>query len=236
MQTTNSKKILIVDDELHIREIIKFTLQKAGMLVSEANNGLEALKFLESSTPDLIVLDVTMPELDGLETCKVIRKSSEIPILFLSARDEEIDRVLGLEIGADDYVTKPFSPRELLARVNVILKRTLRITLAASSEAKPKVLEYGKLKIEPEAHKAYWEEQEINLTATEFNLLLTFMEQPLKVHTRNNLINHLYFSEFVSDRTIDSHIRRLRSKYFEIGAGSIIETVHGVGYKLVNTK
>ena len=224
------KKILVVDDEFHIREIIKYTLQKAGMMVFEAENGKEALSIFESILPDLIVLDITMPELDGLETCKEIRKKSEIPILFLSARDEEIDRIVGLEIGADDYVIKPFSPRELLARINVILKRIMKTSLPAQIATNFK---YGNIALRTETHQAFWKEQEINLTATEFNLLLTFLEQPQKVYTRNNLIHSLYFSEFISDRTIDSHIRRLRQKYSEAGADSIIETVHGIGYKLV---
>src|ERR1700742_4708024 len=138
-------RILAVDDDLHIREVIRVALRKAGMTVTEARDGKEGLARFAADRPDLIILDIGMPELDGLEVCRQIRKSSDVPILFLTARDDEIDRVLGLEIGGDDYVTKPFSPRELIARVNVILRR---ITVRDMDE-KPVALAQGALPIDP---------------------------------------------------------------------------------------
>ena len=144
-------RILIVDDDLHIREVIRVALRKAGMTVFEARDGKEALSRFPADRPDLIVLDIGMPEFDGLDVCREIRKTSDVPILFLSARDDEIDRVLGLEIGGDDYVTKPFSPRELVARVNVILRRA---TSRATDKTSSTPLAQGRLSVDPEQHVA----------------------------------------------------------------------------------
>ncbi len=142
-------KILVVDDDPHIREVISFALDKANMAVMLANDGKQALESFTKSPVDLIILDINMPEMDGLECCREIRKTSEVPILFLSSRDDEIDRILGLEIGGDDYVTKPFSPRELVARVNVILKRTL-LSASVSKENSAVKLSHGRLQLDTE--------------------------------------------------------------------------------------
>src|SRR5438552_5988786 len=158
-------RILIVDDDLHIREVIRVALRKAGMTVTEARDGKEALTRFAADRPDLIVLDIGMPEFDGLEVCREIRKSSDVPILFLSARDDEIDRVLGLEIGGDDYVTKPFSPRELVARVNVILRR---MTSRAIDKDSSTPLAQGGLSVDPEQHVAAFAGTPLRLTAIEF--------------------------------------------------------------------
>jgi two-component system, OmpR family, response regulator len=168
-----------------------------------------------------------MPEMDGLELCKILRKTSEIPILFLSSRDEEIDRIIGFEIGGDDYVTKPFSPRELVARVNAILKRSATHTITTEER-----LQKGALRIESESYSAYWYDTLITLTATEFMLLSTLLKQPKRLFTRDALMDNAYGNVTVSDRTIDSHIRRIRQKFAQHGAYSIIETSHGIGYKL----
>jgi two-component system OmpR family response regulator len=177
---------------------------------------------------DLIVLDIGMPEMDGLEVCRQIRKNSDVPILFLSARDEEIDRVLGLEIGGDDYVTKPFSARELVARVNVILKR------ARNGGAKgPAVMSHGQVRLDVARHGVWFGDRELSLTALEFEILAAFMGRPEVVFNREQIMSAAYgASTFVSDRTIDSHIRNLRAKFADAGCGSIIETVHGVGFRL----
>jgi two-component system, OmpR family, response regulator len=224
-----TKHILVADDDAHIREVISFALEKAGMKVTLAGDGREALARFNAAI-DLIVLDINMPELDGLEVCKELRKASDIPILFLSSRDDEIDRILGLEIGGDDYVTKPFSPRELVARINVILKRRVNVP---NTPAPAQNLGHGKLRIYPEQHAASWDGQPINLTATEFAMLMLLASQPNRVFNRDAIMDKAYaYHVFVSDRTIDSHIRHIRQKFAEAGCPAIIETVHGVGYKL----
>lgn len=222
--------ILIVDDDSHIREVISFALEKAGMKTRAARNGSEALQFFNATGADLIVLDINMPELDGLDVCRELRKTSDVPILFLSSRDDEIDRILGLEIGGDDYVTKPFSPRELVARVNVILKRARNNPTEGNTEAPMK---YGRLALDPLAHRVTWDETPASLTATEFSILHGFLRQPGRVFDRDAVISNAYgVNIHVSDRTIDSHIRHIRAKFRELGCEALIETVHGVGYKL----
>ena len=225
------KKILVVDDDPHIREVISFALEKAEMSVTLANDGKQALNSFEKISADLIVLDINMPEMDGLECCREIRKTSDVPILFLSSRDDEIDRILGLEIGGDDYVTKPFSPRELVARVNVILKRTQNNPSINNDEAI--VLAHGKLHLDNEQHSVWWDETKVSLTATEFAMLAQLLKHPKKVFSRDAIMQGSYqYNIYVSDRTIDSHIRHIRSKFSDVGCHKIIETQHGVGYRL----
>ena len=227
-------KILVVDDDPHIREVISFALEKANMAVSLANDGKQALESFTKSPVDLIVLDINMPEMDGLECCREIRKTSEVPILFLSSRDDEIDRILGLEIGGDDYVTKPFSPRELVARVNVILKRTLSKGNDQANDGEIKIT-HGRLQLDTEQHAIWWDETEVALTATEFAMLAQLLKQPKRVFSRDVIMDGAYqFNIHVSDRTIDSHIRHIRQKFTDAGCESIIETQHGVGYKLAS--
>jgi two-component system, OmpR family, response regulator len=224
-------RILIVDDDLHIREVIRVALKKAGMTVFEARDGKEALTRFAADKPDLIVLDIGMPEFDGLDVCREIRKSSSVPILFLSARDDEIDRVLGLEIGGDDYVTKPFSPRELVARVNVILRR-----IAARGQdvrASTAALSQGRLSIDPEQHAAEFAGSPLRLTAIEFGILRAFLTRPTLVFSREQIMSAAYQLNIqVSDRTIDSHIRNIRAKLSAVNCDNVIETIHGVGFKL----
>ena len=228
------KKILVVDDDPHIREVISFALEKAEMTVFVANDGKQALEIFEKSPADLIVLDINMPEMDGLECCREIRKTSDVPILFLSSRDDEIDRILGLEIGGDDYVTKPFSPRELVARSNVILKRTQANNSTVDNSDAIK-LTHGKLVLDNEQHAIWWDQQAVSLTATEFAMLAQMMKQPKRVFSRDAIMQGSYqYNVYVSDRTIDSHIRHIRHKFSEVGCHKIIETQHGVGYRLSN--
>lgn len=211
--------------------MIGFALEKAEMSVTMANDGKQALQSYTDSPADLIVLDINMPEMDGLECCREIRKTSEVPILFLSSRDEEIDRIIGLEIGGDDYVTKPFSPRELVARINVILKRTQAIQPQANVDKN--TLTHGKLILDTEQHALWWDEKAVSLTATEFAMLAQMLKQPKRVFSRDAIMQGSYqYNVFVSDRTIDSHIRHIRSKFSEVGCHKIIETQHGVGYRL----
>jgi two-component system OmpR family response regulator len=221
-------KVLIADDEPNIREVISFALERAGYATATARNGNEALQQFRRGPLDLIILDIGMPEMDGLEVCRQIRKTSEVPILFLSARDEEIDRVLGLEIGGDDYVTKPFSARELIARVNVILKRA-----RGGNGKAPAVMTHGKVRLDAARHGVWFGDAAITLTALEFEILSALMARPEVVFSREQIMEAAYGAgTYVSDRTIDSHIRNLRAKFGEAGCTSIIDTVHGVGFRL----
>lgn len=223
-----SSRILVVDDEPHIREIIIFALERAGMVVTSARDGAEALIAWRRHAPDLIVLDIGMPERDGLDVCRTIRKTSEVPILFLSARDEEVDRIIGLEIGGDDYVSKPFSPRELVARVKTILKRAGN-TLSTRSDQ----LVRGPLRLDHHSHSVIWETLPISLTALEFAVLSTLLARPEMVFSREQLIVSAYgVGMHVSDRTIDSHVRNIRAKFLAVGCPNIIATLHGVGFRL----
>lgn len=223
--------ILVVDDEPHIRDVIRFALEKAGLRVILAGSGREAIDAFDPAKIDLVVLDINLPEIDGLEVCRTIRKTATTPILFVSARDDELDRILGLELGGDDYVTKPFSPRELVARVNVILRRVKAVPTAPGIEQK--VVRHGKLSLDPDQHAVRWNDQPVVLTATEFAIVKSLLERPLHVRDRNSLISTAYdFNVHVSDRTVDSHIRHIRLKFLQAGGDSVIETVHGVGYKL----
>lgn len=223
-------KILVVDDDAHIRQVLTFALGKAGMETAEAGDGEAALEEVERERPDLVVLDINMPRMDGLEVCRRLRAAGDLPILFLSSRDDEIDRVVGLELGGDDYVVKPFSPREVVARVNAILKRGGR----SPAEAGPTgAVVQGKLRLDPEAWEAHWAGEKVPVTVTEFQLLLLLAGAPSKVFTRDNIIDRLHGPGFaVTDRTIDSHIRNLRHKFAALGAADLVETKAGVGYRI----
>lgn len=222
------QKILVVDDDAHIREVVCFALRRAGYGTINANNGREALELAAREQPVLVILDIMMPELDGIAVCRRLQAGSNIPIIFLTSKDEEMDRILGLELGADDYVVKPFSPRELVARVNAVLRRHGGSSRNGSIEQ----LTCGKLCLDLEAHTASWAGTDISLTVTEFALLRAFVGQPRRAFTRDNLMAVAYANaRFVSDRTIDSHIRHIRAKFQAVG-GDPIGTVHGVGYKL----
>jgi two-component system OmpR family response regulator len=218
--------ILIVDDDNHIREVVRYALERAGHRVREAKDGAEALRMVASEAPDLLVLDILLPEDDGLEVCKQLRKTSRLPIVFLSSRDEELDRVLGLELGGDDYVTKPFSPRELVARVAAVLRRT-QAQVGESEE-----LRHGDLRMDPTRHRCSVKGQEITLTVVEFALLRALLAAPGRVFERAQLVANVYGDgHYITERTVDSHVRRVRKKLAEVGADAI-ETVYGVGYRL----
>jgi two-component system OmpR family response regulator len=226
--------ILVVDDDSHIREVVCFALKKAGFRTIEARDGREALERFEHDAPDLVVLDILMPEMDGTDVCRRLRARSRVPIVFLSSKDDEVDRIVGLELGGDDYLTKPFSPRELVARVRAVLRRTGEPTPSSEppSAQKPKVLEYKKLKLDLDRFQAFWDDREVVLTVTEFGILRTLMGYAGKVFSRSELMDGAYPDQnIVTERTIDSHVRRVRRKFGDVG-GDPIETVHGVGYKL----
>lgn len=223
-------RILVVDDDAHIREVLTFALARAGMETAEAGDGEAALAAVERERPDLVVLDINMPRMDGLEVCRRLRSGGDLPILFLSSRDDEIDRVVGLELGADDYVVKPFSPREVVARVSAILKRGAR----ALAEAGPNgAVVHNRLRLDPEAWEAHWAGRQVPVTVTEFQLLLLLASLPSRVFTRDTIIDRLHGPGFaITDRTIDSHIRNLRAKFAAAGGADLIETRAGIGYRI----
>ncbi|MEF3127294.1 response regulator [Rhizobium leguminosarum] len=223
-------RILVVDDEPHIRDVICFALERAGLAWLAARNGTEAMAAFRRGTIDLIILDIGIPDMDGLEVCRQIRKTSGLPILFLSARDEEIDRVLGLEIGGDDYVTKPFSPRELVARVKAILKRSSN---GAEPERRHATLVAGALSLDRRGRTVTFCDGEIAMTALEFAILDALLSRPDTVFSREQLMEAAYGAgTYVADRTIDSHIRNIRAKFLAAGGQGVIATVHGIGFKL----
>jgi two-component system OmpR family response regulator len=226
-------RILIVDDDPAIRDVLRFALARAGFETLEAADGAAGLAMARASLPDLMVLDVMLPELEGTEVCRALRASggaaATVPVLFLSSRDDEIDRVVGLEIGGDDYLTKPFSPRELVARVKAVLRRGAAPPPAPPA---PEVLRHGRLALDGGTARVTWDGREVVLTATEFGLLRTLLRRPGRVLDRDALMDGAYAVErIVSDRTIDSHIRRLRAKFAALGAAPV-ETLPGFGYRL----
>ena len=216
-------KVLIVDDDPALREVVRFALHRDGFTTDEAADGAAALQRLPGV--DLIVLDVMMPGMDGLAACRELRRASRVPVLFLSSRSDEVDRIVGLEVGGDDYLPKPFSPRELVARVRAILRRGV-------APPAPDVLRQGRLTLDAAAIRAAWDGREVALTATEFGILRTLMERAGRVVSRDGLMEGAYASErVVSDRTIDSHVRHLRAKFAAVG-GAPVETLPGFGYRL----
>ncbi len=228
--------VLVVDDDPHIREVVRFALEKGGFKVAEAADGRQALSQFACLHPDLLILDITMPELDGTDVCRSIRAGSDVPIIFLSSRDDEIDRIVGLELGGDDYVTKPFSPRELLARVKAVLRRRVAINGAGNNDgmaaSSTEEMRHGRLRLDLDRFQARWGDRDVALTVTEFGILRTLLGYPGKVFSRDELMTGAYEHDtHVTDRTIDSHVRRIRRKFSDAG-GDPVETVHGVGYKL----
>jgi two-component system, OmpR family, response regulator len=224
------RTILIVDDDPHIRQLLSFAFAKAGFTTVEAPDGEAALATLADHPADLVVLDINMPRMDGLETCRRLRAAGDVPILFLSSRDDEIDRVLGIELGADDYVVKPFSPREVVARAQAILRRTAPRPVVADAASR---IDHGRLTLDADGWHALWQGDEISLTVTEFSILRTLAVMPSKVFSRDAIIDRLHGPGFaVTDRTIDSHIRNLRSKFAKAGCADLIETRAGIGYRI----
>lgn len=221
------RKVLVVDDDAHIRDVVSFTIRHAGFEVLEAADGREALQIAESDAPDLILLDILMPELEGIDVCRAIRRNSNVPILFLSSKDRVVDRIVGLDAGGDDYMTKPFSPRELLARVQAMFRR---IDALKTDDAG--IIESGPLRVDTGSRLAHLDGKALTLTRTEFGMLATLGRHAGKTVDRETLMRGAYPTRrVVSDRTIDSHIRRLREKLRATGADPI-QTVHGVGYRL----
>ncbi|RJQ25844.1 MAG: DNA-binding response regulator [Peptococcaceae bacterium] len=226
-------KILIADDEQKIREVARMYLEKEGFAVGEAADGQETLDCLAAGKWDLLVLDLMMPKRDGWDVCREVRKISNVPIIMLTAREAEIDRVLGLELGADDYVVKPFSPRELVARVKAVLRRTGKVEEQGERKDKIKVLHYSNITIDPSSRAVAVLDQPVSLTPKEFELLYYMANSPGRVFSREKLLEAVWGYEFFGDaRTVDTHVNRLREKLARVsGSPSFITTVWGVGYK-----
>lgn len=222
--------ILVVDDEVKIIEVIKSYLEKSGYNVYEAYDGKQALLQFEKIKPALVILDLMLPDIAGEEICKIIRSKSRVPVIMLTAKVEEEDILQGLDIGADDYITKPFSPRQLAARVGAVLRRTF-------DDAMPLANVYsfrnGDLSVDIEKHEVTRHGEAVNLTPSEYNILLALVKYPNKVYTREELITLALGEDFIGfDRTIDSHIKNLRQKIEDDPrAPKFVVTVHGVGYR-----
>jgi len=234
------KRILVVDDEQSIVTLLKYNLEQAGFKVLTAMDGEEGMNIAISEKPDLIVLDLMLPKLDGIEVCKQLRQQRVLtPILMLTAKDDEFDKVLGLELGADDYMTKPFSPREVIARVKAIFRRTqLLLEETENTEEETDCLQIASLKIYPELYEAYFKEQLLELTPKEFELLLYLTKNKGRVLTRDQLLSAVWNYDFVGDtRIVDVHVSHLREKIEEnTKKPQYIKTIRGLGYKLEGPK
>lgn len=222
-------KILVIDDEENVCELITLYFEKAGYKVTCTGSGTDGIEMVKSDKPDLVILDLMLPGIDGLDVCKEIRKFSNVPIIILSARVDEVDRVLGLEIGADDYVTKPFSPRELLARVKAVLRRVAYIPKPDEQQA----INLPGLSISRMSREVIIGDKRIELTPKEFDLLWHMAANRNRVFTREELLEQVWaYQEFYGDeRTVDQHIKRLRRKIEIEGSPCRIATIWGVGYK-----
>lgn len=226
---TTSRSVLVVEDEENLLEALRYNLEHDGHAVLTAADGAKGLETARSASPDLIILDVMLPGLDGLEFCRILRRETDAPILMLTAKGEEIDRVVGLELGADDYVAKPFSMRELMARVRALMRRPRSQTPGPSEEP----LRAGPLTLYSEAHSARLGEDELRLKPREFDLLALFMRNPGRAFTRDQILERLWGRDYIGDiRTVDVHVRWLRQKIeAEPSAPARIITIRGVGYR-----
>jgi len=223
-------RVLVVEDDEGIREMLKYNLATAGFLVHEARDGASGLRTARTSRPDLILLDLMLPGMSGFDFCRALRKSSRVPIIMITAKDAEIDKIVGLELGADDYITKPFSIREVLARVNAVLRRAQ--PEANEPKAVPERDSIGDFSIDRAARRVVMAGGDVKLTAREFDLLSYLLAHPGRVHTRDVLLEHVWGHEFSGDRkTVDVHVRWLREKFAGHAPFEIV-TVRGIGYRL----
>jgi two-component system, OmpR family, phosphate regulon response regulator PhoB len=225
METGSGRKILIIEDETDVADLLTLNLRKAGYKVATAADGAAGLQKARDDRPDFIILDLMLPKMSGLEVCRILKgdtATAQLPILMLTAKAEEIDRIVGLEFGADDYVTKPFSPREIVLRIRAIFRRGERAETS---------LDTGPISIDPARHEVRVNGKQVHLTSLEFKLLRVLMQRRGRVQERDRLLNEVWGYESVIDtRTVDTHVRRLREKLGK--AGDVIETVRGFGYRL----
>jgi DNA-binding response OmpR family regulator len=230
-----SSKVLIIEDDQTLLGVLRYNLAKEGYDVVTASDGAQALEVARSEKPEVIVLDIMLPKLDGFEVCRILRREMTVPILMLTAKTEEIDKVVGLELGADDYMTKPFSVRELLARIRAMLRRTemMKQEVATSKEAQPPVVKVGSLEIDPTRHQVSLSGSALDLSPREFDLLAFLASNPGRVFSRDYLLERVWGYDYAGDtRTVDVHIRWLRQK-IEVDPAHPrhLLTVRGVGYK-----
>jgi two-component system OmpR family response regulator len=223
--------ILVVDDDAHIRDVVHYALSREGFRVEVAENGQTGLERARRGDIDLLVLDIMMPEMDGLEVCRRLRADTATPIIFLSSKSDEVDRIVGLELGADDYLVKPFSPRELLARVKAVLRRFNENPNTTTDDDKDARLEVGPVVLDVARHEVHIGNEQIELTVNEFSVLAALLRRPGRVATREMLVNAVYnHDHHITERTIDTYIKRIRAK-FRPHDHDPIETVFGLGYK-----
>lgn len=224
-----AQRVLVVDDEKLIVKGIRFSLEQDGMQVDCAYDGEEALTYAKENTYDIILLDVMLPKMNGFEVCQQIREFSGVPIIMLTAKGDDMDKILGLEYGADDYITKPFNILEVKARIKAIIRRTSKRT---GEKESPKIAERGEMRLELDSRRVYISGREINLTAKEFEVLELLIQNPGKVYSRENLLRLIWGNDYPGDvRTVDVHIRRLREKIEEVPGDPVyVKTKWGVGY------
>ncbi len=236
MQTKST--IALVDDDRNILTSLRMALEAEGYNIKTYNDGASALEGMGEDPPDLAILDIKMPRMDGMELLRRLRQKSELPVIFLTSKDEEIDELFGLKMGADDYVSKPFSQRLLIERVKAVLRRAQPRDSAAAEDGKGTVLERGKLKLDPERHTCHWDGAPVTLTVTEFLILQALAQRPGVVKSRDALMDAAYDDQvYVDDRTIDSHIKRLRKKFKQVDPEfDVIETLYGVGYRFKESR
>ena len=231
-RTTNGAsagRVLVVEDDEGIREMLKYNLIGAGFAVTEASDGATGLRTARTAQPDLILLDLMLPGMSGFDFCRALRRSSRVPIIMLTAKDAEVDKIVGLELGADDYITKPFSVREVLARINAVLRRAAE---GAEPAGMPERDQIGEFTIDRAARRVVLRGRDVKLTTREFDLLSYLIAHPGRVHTRYVLLENVWGPDFEGDRkTVDVHIRWLREKFADIAPFEIV-TVRGVGYRL----
>ncbi|MDY0405672.1 response regulator transcription factor [Virgibacillus sp. 179-BFC.A HS] len=227
-------KVLVVDDEERIRRLLKMYLEREDYIVDEADNGKDALESALAQDYDVILLDLMMPEMDGIEVCQELRKVKSTPVIMLTAKGEESNRVQGFEVGADDYIVKPFSPREVVLRVKAVLRRSKSSSFNKNDAQTKNILVFNHLTIDFDAHRVTADDEEVNLTPKEYELLCFLAKSPDKVFNREQLLKEVWQYEFFGDlRTVDTHVKRLREKLNHVSeaAAKMIVTVWGVGYK-----
>jgi two-component system response regulator ChvI len=225
--------VCLVDDERNILTSLSIALEAEGYRIRTYSDGAAALEALTEEPADLAILDIKMPRMDGMELLRRLRQQTDMPVIFLTSKDEEIDELFGLKMGADDYITKPFSQRLVVERVKAVLRRFQPKDPASAATEAARVLERGKLKLDPERHTCHWDNNPVMLTVTEFLILQALATRPGVVKTRDALMDAAYDDQvYVDDRTIDSHIKRLRKKFKQVDDNfDVIETLYGVGYR-----
>jgi two-component system response regulator ChvI len=237
VENTVQQTIALVDDDRNILTSVSMALEAEGFRTRTFSDGTDALKSLTVQPADLIILDIKMPRMDGMEVLSRLRAQSQVPVIFLTSKDDEVDEVLGLRMGADDYIKKPFSQRLLVERIRALLRREEMSTATPEREGGNDVLTRGELRLDPVKHQCLWKSDDITLTVTEFLILKSLVQRPGHVKTRDQLMDAAYGEHiYVDDRTIDSHIKRLRKKFKAVDENfNQIETLYGVGYRYKDT-